>query len=353
VVTPYSVTYDGGPHTATYTITGVNGETGATVGTVTLDTTHTGAGTYASDSWSFAGTANYNNIASTPITDAIAKAPLTITANDDIKVYGTLKTFSSTAFTHTALANGDTITGVTETSPGAAAAAVVGTYSIVPSAATGTGVGNYEITYVWGTLTVFPPMNVPAAQTAYEDVSQAISGISIGSGLSGSLTLTLGASHGTLKLGTTGGLTVTGNGTGSVSLTGSTADLNAAPATLTYRGVLNFSGVEPLSLTLSAGGFSSNASVAITVVSIAQQDTALVAQVKALQNVKVLTAKQATTELADLNLQGNSGDVGKLGSFLNDVRGLCNSRVLTQAQADALSGPANILLQGLSVKYGG
>ena len=33
VVTPYTVTYDGQPHTATVTsITGVNGETGATVG---------------------------------------------------------------------------------------------------------------------------------------------------------------------------------------------------------------------------------------------------------------------------------------------------------------------------------
>jgi hypothetical protein len=71
VVAPYSATYDGGPHTATITsITGVNGETGATVGTVTLNTTHTNAGTY-SDSWSFTGTANYNDIASTTITDTI------------------------------------------------------------------------------------------------------------------------------------------------------------------------------------------------------------------------------------------------------------------------------------------
>ena len=49
VVTPYSVTYDGQPHSATVTsITGVNGETGAAVGAVTLNTTHTAAGTYSS-----------------------------------------------------------------------------------------------------------------------------------------------------------------------------------------------------------------------------------------------------------------------------------------------------------------
>ena len=50
-VTPYSVTYNGNPHTATVsTITGVNGETGATVGTVDVsNTTHTNAGTYTND----------------------------------------------------------------------------------------------------------------------------------------------------------------------------------------------------------------------------------------------------------------------------------------------------------------
>ena len=74
VVAPYSVTYDGNAQSSTVTsITGVNNETGATVGTVTLTTTHTNAGTYG-DSWSLAGAANYNNIAATPITNAIAKA---------------------------------------------------------------------------------------------------------------------------------------------------------------------------------------------------------------------------------------------------------------------------------------
>src|SRR5436190_24275592 len=60
-------------------ITGVNGETGATVGTVDVNnTTHTNAGTYASDFWSFTGAANYNNIASTTITDIIYKANATV-----------------------------------------------------------------------------------------------------------------------------------------------------------------------------------------------------------------------------------------------------------------------------------
>jgi hypothetical protein len=82
VVTPYTsltTTYDGNPHTATYTITGVNSETGATVGSVDVShTTHKDAGTYASDYWFFTGTANYNDIGNTTITDTIGKANATI-----------------------------------------------------------------------------------------------------------------------------------------------------------------------------------------------------------------------------------------------------------------------------------
>jgi hypothetical protein len=45
------------------------------VGTVDVShTTHTDAGTYASDYWFFTGTPNYNNIGNTTITDCIAKA---------------------------------------------------------------------------------------------------------------------------------------------------------------------------------------------------------------------------------------------------------------------------------------
>ena len=57
-------------------ITGVNGEMGAAVGAVILNTTHTAAGTYAVDSWSFGGTANYNNIVGMPITDTTERLPL-------------------------------------------------------------------------------------------------------------------------------------------------------------------------------------------------------------------------------------------------------------------------------------
>ena len=88
-----------------------------------------------------------------------AKA-LDITANDQGKTYGVTFTFAGTEFTTGAgqLVNGDTVATVTLMSAGAAGTATVvapgPTYNITPSAAVGTGLGNYTIAYHVGHLTV-------------------------------------------------------------------------------------------------------------------------------------------------------------------------------------------------------
>ena len=86
----------------------------------------------------------------------VSAAALSITANDGSKVYGQTITFAGTEFTAGGLVNGDTVTGVTLTSTGAAATAgMAGSpYAIVPSAASGSGLANYTITYHGGSLTV-------------------------------------------------------------------------------------------------------------------------------------------------------------------------------------------------------
>src|SRR5205085_5693483 len=74
-VVPYSVTYDGNPHTATGTALGV---TGAGLSGLDLSgTTHTNAGSFT-DTWTFTDVSgNYNNATGT-VTDNIAKANATI-----------------------------------------------------------------------------------------------------------------------------------------------------------------------------------------------------------------------------------------------------------------------------------
>ncbi len=83
---------------------------------------------------------------------------LDITANDQTKDYGNAFTFTGTEFRTGAgqLKNTDSVASVTLTSAGAAATAgVAGSpYAITPSVATGTGLGNYNITYHDGHLTV-------------------------------------------------------------------------------------------------------------------------------------------------------------------------------------------------------
>src|SRR4030095_15233832 len=85
---------------------------------------------------------------------------LTITASNKTKTYGDTVTFDettpSTDFSVVGLVNADTVASITLTSGGAAATATVAgsPYAIVPSAAVGTGLANYDISYANGSLTV-------------------------------------------------------------------------------------------------------------------------------------------------------------------------------------------------------
>ena len=95
----------------------------------------------------------------------VNRAALTITANDNTKTYGGTLNFSGNEFSDSGLLNSDSITSVTLTSAGAVPTAIVthSPYAIIPSAATGAGLGNYTITYVDGTLTVTPaPLTITA-----------------------------------------------------------------------------------------------------------------------------------------------------------------------------------------------
>ncbi len=95
-------------------------------------------------------------------------ALLTVTADDRSKVYGQTVVFAGTEFTTSGLLNSDDVTSVTLASPGAPATATVAgsPYAITPSAAVGTGLGNYTITYVDGDLTVTAaPLTVTADTT--------------------------------------------------------------------------------------------------------------------------------------------------------------------------------------------
>lgn len=195
----------------------------------------------------------------------------------------------------------------------------------------------------------FPNITAPATVTAYEDVDLPITTVNIGDGGSVVLTFTLTVNHGTLTLGSTANLIVSGNGTASVTLTGTTADLNAALATLVYRGNPNYGGPDTLSLAANDGfGSGLSTSTAITVKSTAEQAADLQARVRALRDAGVLNNGQANSLIVKLNLQGNNGDVGKVQAFLNEVAALFRAGILSGDQAAELLSLGNILLLGLT-----
>ncbi len=79
---------------------------------------------------------------------------LTVTADDCEKAFGETAALAGTEFSTVGLIGSDSVSRVTLNSVGAAPDAAVGAYPIVASAATGSGLGNYSISYDNGTLTV-------------------------------------------------------------------------------------------------------------------------------------------------------------------------------------------------------
>ena len=161
-----TMTYGGAVPALSLTYSGfVNGDTPASLTAAptvaTTGTSVSGVGTYPI-------TANgavdaYYHIVYVPGTLTVNPAPLTITASNQGKTYGQSADLGSTAFNSVGLRPGDTITGVALASTGVAPTVGVGAYDIVPSAAGGSSVGNYAITYLKGTLTVSPaPLTITA-----------------------------------------------------------------------------------------------------------------------------------------------------------------------------------------------
>jgi hypothetical protein len=189
----------------------VNGEnsgvvSGALTGCSTSATSTSPVGSgYTISGCSGLSSANYTISYSYGAFSVNAKA-LTITANGQTKTYGATFTFAGTEFGTSGLINGDTVTSVTLTSAGSAATAVVGSYNIVPSAAVGSGLGNYSISYTNGTMSVGKAVLTVTANNASKTYGAANPAFSAGySGfLNGDTSSVLGGSPSLTTTATTG-----------------------------------------------------------------------------------------------------------------------------------------------------
>ena len=118
-------------------------------------------------------------------------------------------------------------------------------------------------------LLAAPVNTVPVAQSVAEDNT-----ITFGAGKTISVadadgtvqSVAVGVTHGTLTLASTAGLTLTGNGTSSITITaGSIADINTALDGLVYRPAVNYAGADSLTIVTNDGSSTDTDSVAITV----------------------------------------------------------------------------------------
>jgi gliding motility-associated-like protein len=187
------------------------------------------------------GLSNYS-ITYTSGSFTVSAKALSITANNQTKVYGTTFTFAGTEFTTTGLVNTDAVSGVSLSSGGAASSATVAgsTYSIIPSSATGTGLSNYSITYVNGLFTVTPKpitVTVTAGQTKVYGASDPGSyaytvspALISGDSFSGALSRAAGENVGNYAIGQN---TLSAGSNYAITFVGSTFAITAKPVTVT------------------------------------------------------------------------------------------------------------------------
>ncbi|SFU17467.1 Ig-like domain-containing protein [Mesorhizobium sp. YR577] len=226
--------------------------------------------------------ADTRTITVTPVADIVNDAATTgedaaVTINVDAN-----DSFENAGHAITAV-NGSSIVanGVVSVANGTVRLNADGTLTFTPNADYN-GVANFSYTVTSGgvteTATVSvtvtavndaPVNTVPGAQSIAEDTSLAIDGVTVADVDGGTLTTTLTVTNGTLAVTAGGGATIGGNGTGTVTISGTAAQINAALADLTYDATADYNGPAQLTVQTSDGTLSDTDLVAITVTPVA------------------------------------------------------------------------------------
>jgi VCBS repeat-containing protein len=181
---------------------------------------------------------------------------------------------------------------------------------------------NYDTTVTVSGVNDAPVNTVPGAQTVDEDTPLALSGVSV-TDVDGNLsTVQLGVGNGTLAVTLAGGATISAgsNGSGTLTLSGSQADINATLATLVYQGALNYNGADTLTVTSTDANSGTDVdTVAITVT--------------AVDDPTVVTGGTSGTGNEDTTVTGTL--------TATDVEGLSDGTVFT-VSTNATNGTASI-----------
>ena len=243
------------------------------------------------------------------VTDAATQITIAGTLNGTASTSLRIEFFSNTAADPTGYGEGQTYLGfVNVTTDGAGNAsfsttltgnvAVGASISATATRANGTFTSFFETSEFAqniASLLNSPPVNtVPGAQSIPEDTMQAIAGISVSDPNNNVTTVALSVTNGILNVTLSGGASISAgaNGSAAMTISGTQAALNATIASLTYRGTLNYSGADILTVTSTdAASASDTDTVAITVSPVNDAPTAT-----------NLSAAESYTEDTALNL---------------------------------------------------
>jgi T1SS-143 domain-containing protein len=196
----------------------------------------------------YGGTGSGSEIAT--FTGGTNGAPLVITFNDD---------------NATAAAIERIIESITYANTSEAPSELPRTVSYTLVDGDGTANGGLDTVVATATINVAavndaPVNTVPGTQTVNEDTNKVVAGLSVGdvdAGTATNVTTTLAVAHGTLTVLSAGGASVSGSGTGLVTLTGTVAQINttlAAANNVVYRGLQDYNGTDTLTITTNDNG---------------------------------------------------------------------------------------------------
>ena len=240
-VTPYSLIYDGNPHTATGTCHGVKGET---LSTLDLSaTTHTDAGDYPGDAWTFtASTGNYNNTSGI-VNDNITptSSTVTVTCPASVPWTGSSQTPCTASVTGAGVVS-QTVTWSYTNNTNIGVAAAIATFAGDANHTGSSGSGGFSITQASSTVTVTCPASITYTGTSIRPCTANVTGAG---GLNQPVTIPNSGYSNNRDVGQAsvsvtwaGDTNHTGNtGTGTFQITPATATCTITnPSTYTYDG---------------------------------------------------------------------------------------------------------------------
>ncbi|MBB2494787.1 retention module-containing protein, partial [Aquipseudomonas ullengensis] len=292
------------------------------------------------------------NVAVAAVNDAPVAGNDSITTNEDTPVTGNLLTNDSDVDGDNLSVTQFSISGLpftfnagsTATIPfvGRLTVASNGEFTFTPGTNYNGPVPQFTYTLSDGTLTDTATLNisinavndapvngVPGAQSVNEDGSLRLNGsnrVSVGDVDSPNLSTTLSVEHGVLTIGAFPGLTITGSGTDSITLSGNQILINIALNNLRYAPDANYNGADQLTIvTTDSAGLTDTDTVAITVNPINDAPVAVNDSLSATEDTPVtFTAAQLTgndTDVEGSPLTINSVTSGNGGTAVLNIDG--------------------------------